>query len=146
MKLNSNKIKIAFAKPKAYAEQRKNLAKSLLTGILYIPENLARALSLPTTSVVSAKGYAKCLEGDEFNPETGIKIAVARAESKIYVKTVAAIIKAWKEQNPIGFIPFSDGKKGTEPTLNPQINDFCNRALGCVAHNEKYINELGKIS
>lgn len=79
----------------------------------------------PKTSVV---GVAHCSEKDDWNTETGCKIAKARAEEKAYRKVLASVKKSVKELEELVAV----GK------------DFIAAAENNCKHNEEYIARLAE--
>ena len=71
------------------------------------------------------KGYAKCDEKDEFDPEVGKRIALARAESRLYWKARTEVNAAIKDAEKM----IRGGKK------------FVSKAYRVMAHNEMYLGQ-----
>ena len=72
-------------------------------------------------------GVARCKQGDDFNPEVGLKIATAKAESNAYRKARNYINKL----------------KARRLFEIEQFNRFLEKGEGVIQHNEKYIHKMG---
>lgn len=133
-------IKIKFDQPLTYIDAERNFVKCTLKGVMHLPKDVAVPLGIPTEIKVQARTITECKNGDVFSAEKGRKIAVARCEMKIYKKTAEKLVKLWKRGNDISvdYITNPD-----HPTLNSGINAFVAKANGCVAHNARYIQEIG---
>ena len=74
---------------------------------------------------------AVCAPGDEFNEETGKKVAKAGLESKAYIGMAKRLVK-WKNRL------FTYLNK----TLEPQVLDFVERAVEVDTHNREHIQKI----
>jgi len=129
-------IKIKFEQPMLYVDAQREFVKCTLKGTMYLPKDIAASLGLPTQVKVVSKTEAQCKDGDVFSTEKGRKIAVAKAERNIYRNQAERLVRRWKAINDIQLDCLQ------EPTLNSGINAFVAKANGCVAHNERYIQEI----
>ena len=134
-------IKIKFEKPLFFVDESRGYVKCTLKGVMRLPKEIAASLGLPQYVNVSSKTAALCKPGDVFVAEKGRKITVAKAERNIYRNSAARLVKRWKALNDIQVDYTRDPE---HPTLNTGINAFVAKANGCVAHNERYIQEIAK--
>ena len=130
------KIKIKFDQPALYVDAERGFVKCTLKGTMHLPKDVASSLGLPAQVRVSSKTEAVCKDGDVFSVEKGRKIAIAKAERNIYRNQAERLVRRWKAVNDVVFISIDT------PTLNSAINDFVEKANGCVTHNERYIKEI----
>ena len=90
MKYREN-FKLAYEnKPNYQVDEKKKSVKCHLTCKIIAPDSL-HANKIMDNVIITANGYAKCDNKDVFNPETGKKIALARAESLAYHKAAVLI-------------------------------------------------------
>lgn len=80
------------------------------------------------SNYIEAKAIARCNKDDKFDIVKGKKIARAKAEKKIYLKTIKRINKALESGNNL----FND------------LIDFKTRISSYAAHNEGYIMRIGE--
>lgn len=118
-------FKIRFTrKPEFTVDEKNKTVKCYLTGDVIVPNGLTGNHFMENFRTF-AKGYAKCDEKDTFNPEIGKKIALARAESKLYWK-VRTEVKA----------AIRDAKKFIEGG-----EKFVSKAYRVIGHNEVYVSK-----
>lgn len=92
MKYREN-FKLTYCGQPSYEVFNKNKGvRCNLTVKIITPDSL-NANKIMDTTIITAKGYAKCDDKDVFNIETGKKIALARAESLAYHKAEVLIDK-----------------------------------------------------
>lgn len=143
--MNKNEIKISFNAPRVYVDVENESSKCGLGGVLYIPKEIAEHIGMQEHTKVFTKSYAECREGDEFSEEKARKIAVAKAEMKIYRKVADKIVRQWDKYNdaevPCDIYDALE-EAGVFPTLNNAINAFWRKANNCVEHNTRYIKEI----
>jgi hypothetical protein len=120
-----DEFKVSFVnKPNYYIDTDKRTVKCYLTCDIKTPNALYGNQVLYNTRI-SASGYAKCDGKDLFDPEVGKKIALARAEEKIYFKALHMAKKA---------------KKDAEVFINA-FDKFEDKCYRVCAHNEDYIDQ-----
>ncbi len=137
--MNSTQIKISFEKPLLYIDAERKFVKCTLKGVLHLPKEVAKSLGYPEDLKVAARSTAVCKENDVFSEEKGVKIAVAQAESNAYRNAADRLVRSWKRGNDIEIA----GTDEDNPTLNSKVNAFVAKANGCVAHNKRYIAQIG---
>ena len=94
MKNYRDDFKIKFDKePEFIVDKEKKFVKCYLNGLVLTPTG--KEGQILENFRIFSKGYAKCSDKDKFNPEIGKKIALARAESRLYWK-VKTIVKRAK--------------------------------------------------
>ena len=144
--MNQKKIKITFNKPRVYVDEQTQSSKCGLTGVLYIPKEVAQHIGMPEYTKVIAKSQAACRRGDVFSVEKARKIAIAKAEIKMYEKVSEKIVRMWDKFNDVEvpadlYDMLQDA--GVFPTLNTAINEFWQKAENVMEHNTRYIEEIG---
>lgn len=121
-----DEFKVSFVKqPAYYVDEKKKSVKCYLTCDIKTP-NALYGNQIMNNTRISATGYAKCGSQDEFNVHTGKKIALARAEEKIYLKAKHMAKQAKKDAEV--FIKAAD-----------KFEQKCYRVC---AHNEDYIDQF----
>ena len=125
MKKYRDDFKIRFTrKPEFTIDAKEKTVKCYLTGDVIVPTGLSGILFMENFRTF-AKGYAKCDEKDKFDPEVGKRIALARAESRLYWKARTEVNAAIKDAERI----IKGGKK------------FVSKAYRVIAHNEMYLGQ-----
>ena len=125
MKKYRDDFKIRFTrKPEFTIDANEKTVKCYLTGDVIVPTGLSGILFMENFRTF-AKGYAKCDEKDEFDPEVGKRIALARAESRLYWKARTEVNAAIKDAEKM----IRGGKK------------FVSKAYRVMAHNEMYLGQ-----
>lgn len=118
-------FKIRFTrKPEFTVDEKNKTVKCYLTGDVIVPVNLSGKGFMENFRTF-AKGYAKCDDKDKFDPEVGKRIALARAESRLYWKVRTEVKQA-----------INDAKKfiiGGEK--------FVAKAYRVIGHNNMYIQQ-----
>lgn len=118
-------FKLRFTKKPEFTVDTKNkTVKCYITCTVYVPTSLSSILYMENFQTF-AKGYAKCDGKDKFDPEVGKRIALARAESKIYWKVRTEVNKVI--ENAKRFI--EGGQK------------FVTKAYRVIGHNQMYIDK-----
>lgn len=96
MKFREN-FKLAYQnKPSYQVDKERKSVKCHLTCKIITPDSLF-ANKIMDNVVITANGYAKCDEQDNFDVNTGMKIALARAESLAYHKAKVLIMQCIKD-------------------------------------------------
>lgn len=118
-------FKIRFTrKPEFTIDEKNKTVKCYLTGDVIVPNGLTGNKFMENFRAF-AKGYAKCDDKDKFNPEIGKRIALARAENRLYWK-VRTEVKA----------AIRDAKKFIEGG-----EKFVAKAYGVIGHNDMYVSQ-----
>lgn len=118
-------FKVKFTKKPDFTIDKENkTVKCYLSCDVMVPTGISGNQFMMNFRTFS-KGYAKCDNKDTFNPEIGKKIALARAESKLYWKVRTAVKEARRDAKV--FIGSADR--------------FISKALRVIGHNEDYINK-----
>ena len=138
--MNSTQIKLSFEKPLLYIDAERKFVKCTLKGVLHLTKQVAESLGFPEDLKVSARSTAICKEEDTFSESKGIKIAIAQAESNAYRNAAERLVRAWKRGNDMANNLVLDADN---PTFNTKVNLFVRKANGCVAHNKRYIAQIG---
>lgn len=126
MKNYRDDFKVRFTKKPQYTiDEETKTVKCYLTCDVIVPTGLSGNQFMYNFRTF-AKGYAKCDDKDRFNPEIGKKIALARAESKIYWKVRTEVKAALRDAKQ--FI-----KAG---------NKFVCKAHRVIDHNQDYIEKF----
>lgn len=112
-------------KPSYQIDYENQNVKCHLTVKIITPDALFSNKIMDTT-VISTNGYSKCDENDIFNVEIGKKIALARAEEKIYLKAKNLINQAAKDAAVFA--------RSAE-----KFEDKCYRVC---AHNDDYVDQF----
>ena len=119
-------FKLSFYKePSYYVDYKNKSVKCYLTCIVKTPDFQYGNKILENTRI-SANGYSKCDGHDVFDEYTGKKIALARAEQKVYIKALHMINAAMNDVQKFADAYSKFGKK---------CWDVC-------AHNEGYIDQF----
>jgi len=118
-------FKIRFTKkPYFFVDNETKTVKCYLQGDVVTPNGLSGNRFMDNFRMF-ATGYAKCDKNDIFDVEIGKKIALARAESKLYWKVRTEVIAA--KNDALKFITGA--------------NRFINKAKNVCKHNEDYIEK-----
>lgn len=126
MKNYRDDFKVRFTKePQYIVDEANKTVKCYLTCDVIVPTALSGGQLMENFRTYS-KGYAKCDDKDKFNPEIGKKIALARAESKIYWRVRTEVKKALRDAKQ--FI-----KAG---------NKFICKTHRVIDHNQDYIKKF----
>lgn len=143
--MNRNEIKISFSAPRVYVDVNNKSSKCGLFGVLYIPKEIAQSIGMDEYTKVVAKSTAVCQPCDVFDETKARKIAVAKAEAKMYSKVSEKLVRQWDKVNdeevPEDLYDELQ-QEGIFPTFNSAINAFWRKAQGCVEHNMRYIEEI----
>jgi len=124
MKNYRDDFKVKFTKKPQYTIDEENkTVKCYLTCDVIVPTGISGNQFMYNFRTF-AKGYAKCDNKDRFNPEIGKKIALARAESKIYWKVRTEVKNAVRDAKQ--FV-LAGGK-------------FISKAHRVIDHNNDYIS------
>lgn len=123
MKFRENFKLVYHNKPSYLIDEEKKTVKCHLTCKIVAPDALF-ANKIMDNTVITANGYAKCDERDEFDVTVGKKIALARAESLAYHKAVVLIRQC-----------FDDIERFVVAALN-----FTDKSEFVQEHNEFYVS------
>lgn len=130
MKNYRNAFKITYVRePYYHIDAARKSVKCYLTCDLKTPDALYGSKPLENVRFFTT-GYAKCDDKDAFNVETGKKIALARAESKVYLKAKHMVKDAVKD-----CLTFLDAAE-----------KFENKCYRICAHNEDYVDQYSLAS
>ena len=127
MRFNRSDIKVSFnnEKTKFYVNKEKGTVVCSVEGSLLVPTNWDSCVLVPGATLVE-KGVAKCAPEDTFDVERGKRIALARAENKVYLSALKYLDK-FMEQIAV---------------IVNAYEDFNDKAYHACAHNEDYIESL----
>lgn len=130
MERKETKLKMSFEgiEPIFYVNKAKKTVACKIKGYAYetMVDSWFGELSTPTYEVV---GIAYCNDNDEFDEERGKRIALAKAENKLYAKCVA----------------YYNKEINTYTSYMEKMILFNKRAEKFCSHNEKYINEISEV-
>ena len=123
-----NDIKITFnTEPVFYINEEKKTVACRMSGTIVGPKSTYWGEpNFVCNSDISACGVAKCTENDVFDVNRGKRIALAKAENKIYL---TALKRLEYSANSMRF-------------LLETLDNFSEKVYGCCAHNEDYIESL----
>lgn len=122
-KIYRDDFKIKFRLEPTYViDSVKGTVECYLCGDIITPTGLYYRIMENTR--MYAKGYSKCSKKDTFDPEVGKKVALARAESRLYVKARSEIRRAKRDAEM--FIKGAD--------------KFVKKAKRVVEHDQIYID------
>lgn len=127
MGYNRTDIKIKFnsEKTKFFVNEKKKTVACVVEGELRTPYDWDKAIMIPHATLTE-RAVAKCAPEDTFDIERGKRIALARAENKVYI---AALRHLDKFMDEVAF--FSNA-----------YEMFADKAFHACAHNEDYIESL----
>ena len=124
-----NEVKIQFTNQEYRVDLKNGVVKCKVTFIpLYPPflkfvlKGLNQSLIGPMT--VTAK--SRVSSSDTFNEETGRKVALAKAESKAYLR-IKSVLKDLQE-----YVKLTDW----------QISNYSDKADKVVTHNQEFVNKI----
>lgn len=130
MKRKETNLKVSFngIEPIFYVNKAKKTVACEISGYAYeiMNDTWFGELSTPVYKVV---GIAYCNDNDEFDEERGKRIALAKAENKLYAKCVDYYDKEINK-----YISYMEKMI----LFNKRAKKFC-------THNEKYINKISEI-
>lgn len=97
-KVNETEVKtIVYGEVKQYFTEETNLSNDIKTDYFRIKQREEKVIHSGNATIVilddGSKGVAKCMEGDEYNKTTGIKIAYIRAKMKSLQKELNQLTK-----------------------------------------------------
>lgn len=97
MKNYRDDFKIKFTKePNFIVDEKNKTVKCYLEGVVITPTGLSGNRFMENFRMF-AKGYAKCDDKDNFDPQVGKRIALARAESRLYWKVRTEVKRAKRD-------------------------------------------------
>ena len=108
-----------------FVNEKKGTVVCVLEGYLNVPTTANDILYLPER-IFKGVGVAKCAKDDVFDVERGKRIALAKAENRIYISALRYI------EDTVGRV---------SSVLNA-FSDFSDKAYHTCAHNEDYISSL----
>lgn len=108
-----------------YVNEKKGTVVCVLEGYLNTPTGVGDILYLPDR-IFKGVGVAKCAKDDVFDVERGKRIALAKAENKVYESAMNYISKT---TNRLADILSAYSK-------------FCDKGCYTCSHNEDYIDSL----
>ena len=108
-----------------FVNEKKGTVVCVLEGYLNVPTTANDILYLPER-IFKGVGVAKCAQDDVFDVERGKRIALAKAENRIYISARRYI------EDTVGRV---------SSVLNA-FSDFSDKASHTCAHNEDYISSL----
>lgn len=125
-----NEIKISFGEPKYYIDQVNKVVVCILEGEPLFPEAIDHTtfnfINCWLSKIYTSKGVAKLSPGDEFDPNIGMKVALAKAESKMY-EIVGTMLRNYVT--------------GLNKALN-QCKDFLWKSANVIEHNDEYLKQF----
>lgn len=127
MGFNRSDIKVSFMndKTKFYVNEEKGTVVCVVEALVKTPVDWDSCVLIPNT-FLTERGVAKCAPGDKFDIERGKRIALARAENKVYLSALNYLDKFMEQ---IG-------------VLVNAYEEFNDKAYHACAHNEDYIDSL----
>lgn len=127
MGYNRTDIKIKFHsdRTKFFVNEEKRTVACVVEGALHTPYDWDRSVMIPNATFTE-RAVAKCAPEDTFDVERGKRIALARAENKVYMSALKHLDKYMAD---IMFF------------LNA-YEMFTDKAYHACAHNEDYIESL----
>ena len=128
MKYNG-KFKVRFeGEPMFHINEKKGVVTCRLKCFLETPSTQAFWLDYPhiCNTNISGIGIAKCNKEDVFDENRGKRIALARAENDCYLKAARYLNEQGAMLN----------------SLLCGIEEFTDKAYGCCAHNDDYVDSL----
>ena len=127
MGFNRSDIKVSFnnERTKFYVNEEKGTVVCSVEGSLLVPTNWDSCVLVPGATIVE-KGISKCAPEDTFDVERGKRIALARAENKVYLSALKHL----------------DEFMGQIAVIVNACEDFNDKAYQACAHNEDYIESL----
>lgn len=108
-----------------YVNEEKGTVVCVLEGYLSTPTGVSDILYLPDR-IFRGVGVAKCSKDDVFDAERGKRIALAKAENRIYVSAMRHIGETVERLD----------------NVLSAYSDFCDKGYHTCAHNEDYIDSL----
>lgn len=127
MGFNRSDIKVSFNNEgtKFYVNEKKGTVVCAVEAVLLVPTNWDGCVFVPGVRIIE-KGIAKCAPGDTFDVERGKRIALARAENKVYLSALKHL----------------DGFMEQIAVIVNAYEEFNDKAYHACAHNEDYIESL----
>ena len=127
MGYNRTDIKIRFFhdKTKFFVNEEKRCVACEVSGSLCVPTDWDKNIFIPG-KIITEKAVAKCAAEDTFDVERGKRIALAKAENKVYMAALKHIEKYMAD------VTFFVNAYET----------FTDKAYRTCAHNEDYIESL----
>jgi hypothetical protein len=127
MGYNRNDFKISFDNESAkfFVNEKKRTVACVLTGVMDTPRDFNSCVFI-NPYVIKETATAKCADGDVFDVERGKRIALAKAENKVYLAAVRLLDEHMKHIVNI---------------VNA-YNKFNDKAYHTCAHNDDYISSL----
>ena len=127
MGFNRSDIKVSFNNEgtKFYVNEEKGTVVCSVEAYLLVPTNWDSCVVVPGARIIE-KGIAKCAPGDTFDVERGKRIALARAENKVYLSSLKHLDR-FMEQIAV---------------IVNAYEDFNDKAYHACAHNEDYVESL----
>ena len=129
---NRNEIKISFDEPKYHIDRANKVVVCVLKGTVNYPASIDYTTGTITKfnyadfDNVTVKAIAKLSPGDEFDENIGMKVALAKAESKAYEK-VCTNLKEYMRNISI---------------IIEQCKDFFYKSANVIEHNDEYIKQF----
>lgn len=125
-----NEIKLSFEEPKYHIDQVNKVVVCVLKCKPQLPNNVNytayQFMGGWVDESFTTKGIARLNPIDDFNPEVGMKVALAKAENRAY-NTVGVMIK--------------DYLTGLNKAFD-QCKDFLWKAATVIEHNEEYLKKF----
>ena len=120
-------IKLNFQEPSFFIYEKEGIITCTLKAQLSQSNDLIQFFDFFNENPhITSYGYAKCNKEDKFDVERGKRIALSRAENKIYemaLKKINKIYNCFKQ-------------------YNEKIIKFNNKTIKAIAHNNNYIDAL----
>ena len=128
MKISGENFKVSYAdnSAKFFVNEEKRTVACELTGALTIPEEVEDFFECASWEVITVTAVARCSKNDTFDVNRGKRIALAKAENKVYLQALRLI---------------NEASEGAEDLLSAR-DRFAQKAYACCAHNEEYIDSI----
>lgn len=119
------KIKFDNDKTKFFVNEKKRTVACVVEGVLCTPYDWDKSIMIPDATFTE-RAVAKCAPEDTFDIERGKRIALARAENRVYMAALRHLDKFMED------VEFFLGA----------YQMFTEKAYHACAHNEDYIDSL----
>jgi hypothetical protein len=127
MGYNRNDFKISFdgKNTQFFVNEKKGTVACVLTGYMDTPYDVDNCVDIQPI-VIKETGIAKCADGDTFDAERGKRIALAKAENRVYMTAMR----------------YLDIHMKHIMDMVTAYNKFSDKAYRTCGHNEDYISSL----
>ena len=132
MKNTRNEVKIQFEEPKYHIDEYNKVVVCRLTAKAMIPHNF-KQIMWDVDDVwpldleeFETKGIARLSPNDDWDENTGMKVALAKAENKAYEQVCVNLKEYMRSIN----------------TVIEQCKDFFYKSANVIEHNNKYLEKF----